>query len=212
MKSLILVSTGRCGTKRISEMLTVLLKDKGIEVNHQRPFSRISNVLGNIMFYIGSIDLVKRLLFGIQFKRGKNGNIFTDPLTAMCLPGNIVADHEVHIIHIHRDDKAFAQSMYRLTRSRTASLFAHNFIPFWQPYLWPLENFINPNIRLKYEKMNQLKNKWFEARYKSNPNYRMVEMQTIFKEGFLNDLIKDIFELEINANQEILNIKSNQSS
>ena len=90
-------------------------------------------------------------------------------------------------------------------------MFAHNFIPWWQPSVWPLENLFNPNIIKKYERVSQLKNSYFEG-LSVNPNYRKVTMQTCFEDGFLNELIKEVFELEIKVDRSILNIKSNQST
>lgn len=211
MKKLILISTGRCGTKRISEILRSLLVDFEIEVSHQRPLSRLCNVLGNLMYYTGNMEFLKRILFKIQLKTGKGGAVFCDPLTAMCLPKNIVENPDVFLLHVTRNDHEFAQSMFRLTRKRFASMFAHNFIPWWQPSVWPLENLFNPNIIKKYERVSQLKNSYFEG-LSVNPNYRKVTMQTCFEDGFLNELIKEVFELEIKVDRSILNIKSNQST
>lgn len=212
MKQLILVSNGRCGTKRISEILRLFLSEKNIEVSHQRPFSRLCNVLGNLMYYMGNMDYIKRMLFGIQCKKGEYGTVFCDPLTSMCLPKSIIENPDVHLVHIYRDDREFANSMLRLTRKRWASLLAHNIIPLWQPSLWPLENLFSREIEKKYEKVNRLKNGYFNRLYSVNPHYQKVSMQTCFKEGFLNDLIKDVFDIEISADQNILNIKSNQST
>ena len=48
MRKLIFVSTGRCGTKRIYELLSQYLM-KNVSVVHQMNFSRLANVLGTIM-------------------------------------------------------------------------------------------------------------------------------------------------------------------
>ncbi|MCP4669695.1 MAG: hypothetical protein GY857_00185, partial [Desulfobacula sp.] len=67
MKKIIFVSTGRCGTKRIFE----ILKDKSLnfECIHQIPLSRPANVIGNMMFVLGSWELVKQKIYNSIIKK-----------------------------------------------------------------------------------------------------------------------------------------------
>ena len=58
---------------------------------------------------------------------------------------------------------------------------------------------------------NQTKNNWFEKRYSVNPNYRKLDMNDCFKDSYLQNLVKEVFELEVQINPEDLKIKSNQS-
>jgi flavodoxin len=53
-KILIFVSTGRCGTKRIAEILKEKLPEDKFAVQHQMNISRIANILGNLMYYLVS--------------------------------------------------------------------------------------------------------------------------------------------------------------
>ena len=63
MKRIIFVSTGRCGTTRLAEILSETFKNKDITVTHQMPYSRIANVYGNINYHFFNIEAVKSFLF-----------------------------------------------------------------------------------------------------------------------------------------------------
>lgn len=212
VKKLIFVSTGRCGTKRIGEILSEKLPDQ-FSVKHVMPFSRVANIIGNIMFALGQSETVKRLLYNFIIKKFAENKEFicTDPLTAMIIPVEYINSKDVSITHIVRSPESFATSMLHFSRMRKKSFFAHNFIPFWQPGLLPFENFLNRNVKKKYQKISKQKNAYFEKQYSSNPNYVKITMEELFNSHFLHKIVKDFFKKEINITRDDLKKKSNES-
>lgn len=210
MKKLLFVSTGRCGTKRIAQILKKYLSEE-FSVVHQMPFSRIANVVGNILFYLGASEKIKHLLYDFmtsKYCRGKHF-ICSDPLTAMLIPKAYVDLEDVCIVQIVRNAEAFADSFFNLTRKRLNSFMAHNLIPLWQIGIWPLENWLNPGIKEKYRKIAEVKNTYFTESYSSNPNFRKVEMEILFSSRYLNDLIQNFFHYAADIPTQELKLKAN---
>ena len=214
MKKLIFLSTGRCGTKRIAQILAEKLPRDRYAVVHQMKWSRLANVVGNIMYHLGTWEKLKAFLYDFVVSGYENGKslVSTDPLTAMIVPRRYANSRDVCLVHLLRDDATFADSMFSLSRSRWKSLIAHNFVPFWQPGIWPVENLLNKNIRRKYEKICALKNEFFTAKYSHSPNYHRVNMSAIFSTGFLQQLIKEWFNEEIEIWPADLERKANEST
>jgi hypothetical protein len=213
MKKLIFVSTGRCGTKRIAEILKEKLPDDQYVVVHQMRFSRLANIIGNLIFYIKESDLIKQVLYSLVIAKYKKGMNFisSDPLTAMVVPSKYINSSDVFIVHIVRDDKSFAKSMFYFSRSRLKSLIAHNLIPLWQPGIWPFENLFNKNILRKYEKVSAIKNKFFFERYSSSPNYYQAKMKDLFTTNLLQEISNEWFNVNISVSANDLNRKANES-
>ena len=210
MKKLIFISTGRCGTKRIAQILNKYLPEE-FTVVHQMPFSRLANLVGNMFFCLGSSEKIKHPLYNFitsKYRRAKHF-ICSDPLTAMIIPKAYVDLEDVCIVHIVRNAETFADSFFNLSRQRFNSFIAHNLIPFWQIGIWPLENWLNPEIKKKYRKIAELKNNYFTEAYSSNPNFKKVEMETIFSSNFLNNLIHDFFHYAADIPAQELKIKAN---
>ena len=210
MKKLIFISTGRCGTKRIAQILNKHLPEE-FTVVHQMPFSRLANLVGNLFFYLGSSEKIRHLLYNFitsKYRRGKHF-ICSDPLTAMIIPKAYVDLEDVCIVHIVRDAETFADSFFNLSRQRFNSFIAHNLIPFWQIGIWPLENWLNPEIKKKYRKIAELKNNYFTETYSSNPNYVRIEMLQIFNSDFLSKIIFKLFNYEVIIPPNELKIKAN---
>ncbi len=212
MKKIIFVSTGRCGTNRITEILREKLPETYI-IMHQMPFSRLANVIGNITFRFGMIDVLNHFLYTFITKKYSTNHAFisTDPLTAMIIPKAYVASKDMCIVHIKRDASSFAKSMFAFSRSRLKSFIAHNFIPFWQPCIFPLENLLNKNVLKKYEQVSILKNQFLERRYAHNSNYRQVSMKDLFETNVLESIINKFFDEQISISKNELGIKSNES-
>ena len=160
MKKLLFVSTGRCGTKRIAQILRKYLPEE-FAVVHQMPFSRLANLIGNLLFYMGPSERIKQPIYHLMTSRYFPGRHFicSDPLTAMIIPRGDVYSPDVCIVHILRDPEVFAESFFRLSRQRLTSFVAHNLIPLWQIGLWPFENFLNPGVKKKYMKIAKIKNR-----------------------------------------------------
>ena len=210
MKKLLFVSTGRCGTKRIAQILRKYLPEE-FSVVHQMPLSRLANFLGNIFFYTGSSEKIKQPLYHLmtsKYCRGKHF-ICSDPLTSMVIPKDYIDSADVCIVHIVRDPEAFADSFFRLSRRRINSFIAHNFIPFWQIGIWPLENCLNSKIKRKYMKLAALKSKKFAEAYSANPNYIRIDMAQIFNSDFLSNIIFKFFNYKVTIPAAELRIKAN---
>ena len=52
MKHLLFVSCGRCGTVRLAQILRKKLPVEKYAVVHQMKYSRLANVIGNILYYV----------------------------------------------------------------------------------------------------------------------------------------------------------------
>lgn|GEM_PF-1812877 len=211
MKKLIFVSTGRCGTTRIAQILRAKLPGD-YSVVHQMRYSRVANIIGNVMLYLGESNRIKRFLyeFIISAYNGKTHFVSTDPLTAMIIPDEYVFSPEVCIVHIMRDETSFAESFFSFSRSRWESFIAHNFVPFWQPGIWPLENILNRNIGKKYREVSRVKNTFFCEKYSANPHYRQVNMGDIFETPALEDIVNGFFDEGISISRGDLSIRANE--
>lgn len=214
-KALIFVSPGRCGTTRIAEILREKLPQKEFAVTHQMPFSRLANVVGNLMYYFGQSEKIKEKLYNFIVSRYMNGKHFitTDPLTAMIIPKKWVESDNVCIVQITRNPEDFAESFYRFSKKKKMSLIAHNFIPFWQPDIIPLENLIASRVKIinKYKSSAFSKDVYFESFYALNPNYIKTNMSFLFSSKFLEKIMKVFFRQTIKLTNEDISIKANET-
>jgi len=210
MKKLIFVSTGRCGTQRIAQILRKYLPEE-FSVVHQMRFSRAANLIGNLSYYLSLVDKVKNKLYNFIISKYSKGTHFicSDPLTAMMIPKDFVDSDDVCIVHIVRHPNEFSKSFFKLSRSRLSSFIAHNFIPFWQIGLLPIENICSQNILEKYKKVAEKKYKFFKKTYSSNPNYLQIDMNQVFETDILSKIIYDFFKYEVVIPEEELKIRSN---
>ena len=211
MKRIIFVSTGRCGTKRIYELLNQYLSTEAVIV-HQMIFSRLVNILGTIMVSTNGRFDFSNLYEPITRYYSKNKSTFisTDPLSAMIIPTHIAASQDTCIVHLVRSEQEFAKSMYSLSRKRIPSFIAHNFVPFWQPNIFPCENIFNKNIKIKYASACRVKNRYFEERYSVNPFYIKMEYKDIFKSPRLERIIEDFLGKTISIPESELARRSNE--
>jgi hypothetical protein len=212
-KRLIFISTGRCGTKRIAEILDEHLPDEEFAVQHQMDVSRLANVLGNLMYYFGSWEwLKKKLYYHIENKYATGKHFMcSDPLISMILPNKIIKDPNTYIVHIVRKKEAFAHSFFRFTRKRFLSFFAHNFIPFWQIVVWPLENLVNPHIKKKYQRVWQKKNDWLNIKYGKSANYEKLPLEEVFSGEKLNSIVYKVFNYKTKITKDELKVRTNQT-
>lgn len=212
MKKILFVSTGRCGTKRIYELLRECLPDD-IAVVHQMNYSRIANILGTITLATkGKMDCSFFYDFIVKpYCRDKSVFISTDPLSSMIIPEDILMSPDTCIIHLVRPDHDFASSMYSLSRARWPSFLAHNFIPFWTPGILPLENLLNKDVREKYSIACNLKNQYLEDKYKNSIFYRKVDYRDIFAADLLAAIVNDFLKLNIAIPASSLARRSNES-
>lgn len=214
MSKLIFVSTGRCGTRRLSEIFQAYLPKTQYSVVHQMKYSRLANVVGNVLYYTGESIFVRERLYHFLIDRYDTTENFisTDPLSSMIIPEALVRSAEVSIIQIIRDRDEFAHSFFRWSRNNPKSFLAHNLIPCWQPGVYPLENAFSRSIIDKYKRLSDLKNQYFEERYSDNPHYRKFAMDELFTTSALNDLVQQFFHRDISVSEADLFIRSNASA
>ena len=210
---MIFVSPGRCATKRIAEILRAKLPPEEFSITHQMAFSRLANVAGNLMYHFGQSEKIKEELYYCITSKYIKGTHFitTDPLSAMMIPESWIKSENVCIVQVTRNPEAFAESFYRFSRERIKSFIAHNFVPFWQIGVWPLENSLNKKIKNKYIKIAKQKENWFQTLYATNPNFFKIHMDELFKNGVLENLIKQFFMKSVPISQEELLTKANQT-
>lgn len=213
-RKMVFVSTGRCGTRRLYEIFHEFLPASCFEVHHQMPGSRLANVVGNLLFHMGGGAFVREWAYRmvIGSPREDRSLIITDPLTAMVLPESWIRSDSVAVIHIVREDEGFAGSMFRLSRSRRNSFLAHNFIPFWQPFLFPLQNMLDSRIQQVYRRINRKKNRFLYLRCRKNSHYRQIPMTHMFRPRTLENLILDFFGFPLSIPETALSVRSNASS
>ena len=208
---MIFVSPGRCGTTRLAEILREKLPEDEFAVTHQMPFSRLANVIGNLMYYFGQSERIKEKLYNFIVSRYINGKHFitTDPLTAMIIPRKWVESENVCIVQIMRDPEDFAESFYNFSQKKLKSFIAHNFIPFWQMEVFPLENFLNENIKEKYKIIHYKKEIFFDSIYSSNPNYYKLNIKRLFNANIIEMLLRNFLNQKIKISLQELHIRSN---
>jgi hypothetical protein len=166
------------------------------------------------MYYLGQSEAIKYFLYSkIISKYNKNKHfISTDPLTAMIIPKKILDLPNSYIIHIQRNHEEFAESIYNFSKKRAKSFIAHNFIPFWQLGIFPLENMLNPNIQIQYQRTSEIKNNFFLKQYSSHKNYYRIDMIDLFSSNNFEELIFKTLREPIHIPHEKLSIKANVSS
>lgn len=213
IKKMFFVSTGRCGTTRIAEILRQHVP-QNFTVLHQTSYSRRANIIGNILYRLS----IGRACADRIFKKIIRENvspekilISTDPLISMIIPDEVILSSDTAIIHVVREAPDFACSMFNFTRKKRKSFMAHNFIPFWQPHLWPLENMLSNAIIDKYELIHAQKNNFFTKKYKKNINYQRISMNKIFSQQTLTQIIYNSWKLVISIPETELRAKTNQS-
>jgi hypothetical protein len=213
LKKILIVSTGRCGTTRLMEILKTHIDSKDFTVVHQMKISRLANIIGNFMYHFGYSDRVASYLFNRMIKENAiNKNfISTDALTSMIIPNAEITLADNCIIHIYREPASFAESIYKFSRERRKSFIAHNFFPLWQPFLWPLENILSRKIKNKYIKVANKKYEYFTNRYKTNPNFISISMKEVFKSDKLFLHISKFLGSELLIPEHEKSILSNQT-
>jgi len=213
MKHLLFVSCGRCGTVRLAQILKKKLPVEKYTVVHQMKYSRLANVIGNILYCHSGFDgLKERLYMGMiaNYRKGRHF-VTTDPLSAMVIPQRILGRHNTYIVHVKRDHDEFARSMVTMSRKRLKSRIAHNFVPFWQPGVIPLENLLRSNVHQKYRRVSEVKNQFFVDKYGGIENYFQVDMKELFSSDRLAALIKKTIGESIDISTQELSTKANVS-
>lgn len=208
MKTILVISTGRCGNHRIAQILQEKLN--GYTVTNKLRYSRIAYVIGNMMYHFGEWQWLKKKIYNFMIKPVKKGKglVNIDGRSNMVVPDEVILQKDILVLHIEREAKSFSKSMFKFSRANLTNLLAHNFVPFWQLNLLPLENLLNKNVLKRYEKLSVIKNKFFREKFSKNPNYTYVRFEEVFKDNILSDIVNSFFNENININEDELNKKA----
>jgi hypothetical protein len=137
-KAFYILSTGRCGTTFLSEMIA--LNDPGLGKLHQLPDSKWLNVRANIALANKRI----RKTFVSSLSR-KYDHVLpsstTDPLRSLAYTFYLrhLADkhpklkENIFIIHLVRDPRNFVSSFMNWKNRKLSGKIAHHLTPFWMP-------------------------------------------------------------------------------
>jgi len=131
-ENLIVLSTGRTGTKYLSQMFYALERK---DISHQGQFSRTMNIIGNIGLCVLFESLSKKLLLYLLKKTDRMKST-ADPL--LSIPHILLVDkynqnNKSKILHVVRDPRDFVTSFMNWKRQKLRRMFLHHCVPFWQP-------------------------------------------------------------------------------
>ena len=184
-KIVFILSTGRTGTKKLANYFNKFCSIN-VRADHQTPETRIINILSNMNYYGFSVKkMINRKVHQILRKNNdKKFYINCDPLLSFGLSCVDFKGLDVCFIHIERNPDDFSRSMVNWQFSKTKSLLAHNFVPFWQPNLWPFEHILHlfnkEYLKKKYREIWQIKNEFFEREFKNKYPYLKVKFEDLY--------------------------------
>lgn len=129
---LIVLSTGRTGTKFLSQLFTAI----GMEnISHQGKLSRTANIVGNLGLCPGfqewSKILLKRMLISVD-RMGSTADPLLSIAHILLLDRNKKSRHP-KILHVVRDPRNFVTSFMNWRKQKLRRMVLHHLIPFWQP-------------------------------------------------------------------------------
>jgi len=218
-KVIFFLTTGRTGTKKIAGYLQELCPPE-VAVDHQTPGARFINVLANMHYHgfpAGKI-ITKKIQAILAKHKDKEYYINCDPLLSFGLCCVDFTELEVAFVHIQRKTDDFAKSMINWQFSKAKSYIAHNFVPFWQPGIWPFEHivhFYNKEwMKLKYRQVWQIKNRIFEKEFRDKYPYLKVEFGELFdpkKGSYTFQRLVDFMGIEVDFLPELFFQKENAS-
>ena len=134
-KEIIVLSTGRTGTKFLSQLLSDQINDQSL---HQGRYSRTLNILGNVGLCLGFEESVKWVLCRILKRTDRMGStvdpLLSVPLTLIFSSQQKLKQHK--ILHIVRDPRDFTFSFMNWRRQKMRRMFLHHCVPLWQPNPW----------------------------------------------------------------------------
>ncbi|WP_320045058.1 sulfotransferase domain-containing protein [uncultured Desulfobacter sp.] len=136
---LIVLSTGRTGTKFLSQLFTAI----GLgHISHQGKFSRTANIVGNLGLCPGFQEWSKILLKNMLTRVDRIGPT-ADPLLSIAhilLLDQNKKSSRPKILHVVRDPRNFVTSFMNWRKQRLRRMVLHHLIPFWQPNPCNMEN------------------------------------------------------------------------
>lgn len=218
-KIVFFLTTGRAGTKKIANYLKEFCPPQ-VTVDHQTPEARFINVLANMHYHgFPANKIINRKIQDILVKqKDTEYYINCDPLLSFGLSCVDFTGFNVSFIHIERKAEDFARSMINWQFTKTKSFIAHNFIPFWQPDIWPFEHLLHlfnkTYLKHKYCKVWETKNGAFEMEFQDKYPYLKIRFEELFdlqKGGRAFGRIIDFIGLEIQLHPDIFFKKENAS-
>lgn len=179
----IFLSTGRTGTKYLTELLGQL--PQKCEVEHQRRGSRRVNIQGNLISHYPSLMRVPGFKANIEIISNK---LILDPLQSMVYYEHFRQngiDPGIKIIHVVRDPRDFVSSFMNWKLISFKRTMLHHVVPLWQPNPWLAGemSFSRWLLLSKFEHFCWIwsyKNKLF-SEFSESPDYLLVKFEDLIK-------------------------------
>ena len=116
--------------------------------------------------------------------KDKEYYINCDPLLSFGLSCVDFVGFDVSFVHLERKADDFVKSMINWQFTKMKSCIAHNFMPFWQPDIWPFEHifhlFNKAYLKNKYRKVWETKNRAFEREFQKRYPYLKIKFEELF--------------------------------
>jgi len=191
-QSVLIISTGRTGTKFLAAMLDEIIPDA--DVFHEAgERSRLINILSNaylakLIPQLFPLRAWKRAISAQLQKTKSEKNYYIDSnnhlyVPAVCWPALYP---NLRVIHIVRDPRTYIRSHLNWSRSRLRSFIANYLIPFWQPngYLLGEMSFIQWLRLSKFERFSWIwdyKNRFIAQIEDSKIPYLCLHFEDLFE-------------------------------
>ena len=213
MKQLIFVSCGRCGTVRLAQLLRQKLPERDYAVVHQMAFSRLANVVGNLLYRTNRFDRIKEMLYLLITAKHRSGRDFVclDPLTAMIIPKRFRGSRTPTLFIYNVTTMILPGQWCEIVQKTLEKLDAHNLIHFGSPGLLPLENHMRLNPYRQYRQVSIVKNRFFYDQYGKLRNYHHIDMKDVFATDRLSELIRITIGESVSFTDTELSKKANES-
>jgi hypothetical protein len=216
-KNIYILSSGRSGSNFLYEFLKEHYHH--FNINHQKPFSRLLNILSNIPIHEGlKYKFIKYVFKYIRKEEYPQSTI--DPLISMSLVyyinNNKNLSSDCKIVLLVREPRSFVASFMNWKSSNLKKKILHHIIPFWQPvgYFHNIGFFKWMKMK-KYEKFAWVwayKNRFF-LKYAGNKNFKIFKIEeTTSDPNKMYELISFIGLKKIDFDKEKLEIKKNKSN
>jgi hypothetical protein len=141
-KPIYILSSGRSGSTFITSLFNQIAPD--LQIDHQKPGSRIINVISNLPFDSGAI-LWK--LFKLSKRRDRLPFSTADPLLSLALYRFLNSDKiNCKVIQLVRNPSDFVNSFMSWKNQSIRKKILHHVVPFWNP----IPFFEDSKIDLKY--------------------------------------------------------------
>jgi len=214
------LTTGRTGTKKLAAYFGEFSPPQ-VAVDHQTRDARIINILANMHYHGFPVNKsINSKIHTILMNHQDNEYyINCDPLLSFALSCVDFTGFDVRFIHIERKVDDFARSMINWQFTKMKSYVAHNFVPFWQPDIWPFEHMVHlynkVRLRNKYREVWGIKNRCFEIEFREKHPYLKIKFEELFDPktgGHAFQRLVDFIGIEIDFCPDVFFQKENASA